>query len=94
MEFTVQTKGSGKGSGKVRERIVFELRKKNITLTENEYLVLLLIEVDKYLSAPQMASLLNVTSRSVEKYISKLRNEKLMERIGSRKEGYWQIKQS
>jgi predicted HTH transcriptional regulator len=83
-------KGSGKGSGKVKH--VFEIPKLNVTLSENEYLVILLIEIDKYLSAPQMGAIINVTSRAIEKYISKLKDIELIERIGSRKEGYWTIK--
>lgn len=91
LNFRKRTEEFGKGSEKVRKRVSYELKELNSILSENEFLVLLLIDIDGYTSAQQMAVVCQVSSRSVEKYIDKLKTAKLIERIGSRKEGYWQI---
>ena len=43
------------------------------------------------ITAEQIGSILGVSPRSAETYIKKLREEKLIERVGGKKEGYWKI---
>ena len=43
------------------------------------------------ITAEQIGSILGVSPRSAETYIKKLREEKLIERAGGKKEGYWKI---
>ncbi|KKP94610.1 MAG: hypothetical protein UR99_C0041G0002 [Candidatus Moranbacteria bacterium GW2011_GWD2_36_12] len=43
------------------------------------------------ISAKEVAEKLGISSRAVEKQIAKLREEKLIKRIGSDKGGYWEV---
>jgi len=42
-------------------------------------------------SAKQMSELVNLTQRTVQRYLKELQNKNLIERIGPAKGGYWQI---
>jgi ATP-dependent DNA helicase RecG len=52
---------------------------------------LIIISLFPEITAEQIGTIIGVSARSAETYIKKLRNEKLLERIGGRKEGFWQI---
>ena len=56
------------------------------------FFVLQLLIIDSELTALEISEILRVSSRTVEKHISRLRDENLIEREGGRKEGYWKIK--
>ena len=43
------------------------------------------------ISAKEIAEKLSVTKRSAENYLSKLKSEKYIERVGSKKTGYWKV---
>ena len=44
------------------------------------------------ITAADIGKIIGVSSRTVETHIRKLKESNLIERIGGRKEGYWQIK--
>lgn len=52
---------------------------------------LIIITLLPEITAEEIGLLLGVSGRSVETYIKKLRDENLLERIGGRKDGFWQI---
>ena len=53
--------------------------------------VLILISMEPSISATDIGEIIGVTSRTVENYLSKLKDDKVIEREGSRKSGYWKI---
>jgi ATP-dependent DNA helicase RecG len=50
-----------------------------------------LIQVNPQITMPEMAQILTLTLRTIERIMSKLVDEKLIEREGSRKDGKWRI---
>lgn len=60
-------------------------------LGEVAYSTLIIIADNPHASASFVAKLLNVTSRTIENNIAVLKKENILERLGSRKKGYWKI---
>jgi len=52
-----------------------------------------LLIINSELTALEISKILSVSTRTVEKHISRLRDENLIQREGGRKEGYWKIKE-
>ena len=52
---------------------------------------LLLITIEPSISANEIGEITGVTSRTIENYLSKLKDDNLIEREGSRKIGLWKI---
>jgi ATP-dependent DNA helicase RecG len=46
------------------------------------------------ITIPELASLIGITERSIERNIQKLQRNGLLERVGGRKEGYWEVKEN
>ncbi|WP_233189345.1 hypothetical protein [Geothermobacter hydrogeniphilus] len=40
---------------------------------------------------PELAVLIGITERSIERNIQKLQAQGLLRRVGGRKEGYWEV---
>ena len=53
-------------------------------------MVLELLKKNPMLSASKMATVVNVSSRSIQRILSGLKAKRLVERIGKTK-GYWQV---
>lgn len=70
----------GISSGKVRER-----------LGKTGQQIIELIQKNNFVTIPEMAESIGVSSRTVEKHIAKLREAGIVERVGSRKEGQWKV---
>ena len=51
-----------------------------------------MISENANITIPEIAAVLEVTERTVERAINKLKTENKIERIGAKKGGYWQIK--
>ena len=60
-------------------------------LDEKEQLVLNEIEKNPNLSAKDISGLLNLPFRSVQRYISNLKDKGFIERVGANKNGYWKV---
>ena len=73
------------GSEKVR-------RKFGDRFGESSEKILDLIFEDKFLSASAISEKIGISSRAVEKALSKLKEMGVIERVGSAKGGYWKIK--
>jgi ATP-dependent DNA helicase RecG len=56
--------------------------------------ILVLLKANPELSARELAEAMGVTSRAVEKQISKLRDENRIRRIGPAKGGHWEVIES
>jgi len=59
---------------------------------KNPEKVLVLIEEDENITIPEMADKIGISAKGIEKIISILKNEGRIERVGSRKTGYWTVK--
>ncbi|TYR36877.1 HTH domain-containing protein [Sphingobacterium phlebotomi] len=62
-------------------------------VVENENRILVLIRENNKYSAAQMADRLEMTSRTVQRYLKQLQEKNKIERIGPAKGGYWKINQ-
>lgn len=71
----------GKDSGKIRDKF---------GKTSQE--IIALIHQDKFITIPEMAQRIGVSSRTVEKHTANIKEAGLVERIGSRKEGFWALR--
>ena len=53
--------------------------------------IIALIKENKFITIPEMAAVLGITERSVERNLQKLQKNKLIKRIGPPKGGHWEI---
>jgi ATP-dependent DNA helicase RecG len=60
----------------------------NVGVTDQ---ILALLAQEPRLSAKDVASLLNKTTRTIERHIKSLREQGRIQRVGSDKAGHWQI---
>ena len=52
----------------------------------------MIISLFPEITADELGLILGVSGRSAETYIKKLKDEDFIERVGGKKEGFWQIK--
>ena len=64
----------------------------NTSLTLNDEKVLAMIDIDGRLTAPRIAKNLNISESTVRRSFRRLRELGLVERVGSDKSGFWQVK--
>lgn len=55
--------------------------------------IIAFIQENPQITIPELANLIRVSERSVERNIQKLQTENKLQRIGSAKGGYWEIVQ-
>ena len=60
-------------------------------VVDNEQKIIDLLKLNNKLSAKQLSEKLNITDRSVQRYLKTLREKGTIKRIGSDKGGYWKI---
>lgn len=60
-------------------------------LSERQIQILNLIESNNHITKREMAKRIGISTTAIDKYIDTLKEKKLIERKGGRKEGYWQI---
>ena len=53
---------------------------------------IILSEIETNLSTRELSENLNIPFRSVQRYISNLRENGFIERVGTNKNGYWKVK--
>jgi ATP-dependent DNA helicase RecG len=53
--------------------------------------ILAALNEDRYLTIPDLASMIGVTERSIERNIQKLQEQNRLRRIGPAKGGYWEV---
>lgn len=61
-------------------------------LTDNQQAIIRLVMQDNKMTIKEMAARLGISTTAVENNIKKLRDLKVLEREGGRKEGLWQYK--
>lgn len=57
----------------------------------NSFIILMLLAMDATITAEEISVLIGISERAVFSNLDKLKNANLIERVGGRKEGYWQI---
>jgi len=53
--------------------------------------ILQAVDRNNDVTIPELANLIGVTERSIERNIQKLQSDGLLKRVGGRKEGHWEI---
>ena len=77
------------------EKNVGVMSEKNVgeNLSERQKRILKQIEQNNTISAKEISSFLQITDRTIEREIQKLKKLGILERSGSDRGGYWEIKQ-
>ncbi|MCD6355473.1 MAG: putative DNA binding domain-containing protein [Prolixibacteraceae bacterium] len=81
----------GESSERIRREFgetLEELQRKN---ADKIVFVLMLIAMDKSISAEDLASILGVSTRTIKRYLKKLSDSGIVSRVGPDKTGVWQI---
>jgi Fic family protein len=60
-------------------------------LSDNSLKIVSLIRADKYVTAKNIAEKIGISSRQVERVVANLKKQGIIERIGAKKNGYWEI---
>ena len=60
-------------------------------LTQNQQMLIKIIRQNQYISARELAIEIGISQRKIQKYIAKLKELGIVNRIGSPKGGYWEI---
>ena len=66
--------------------------KVGINLTENQKEIIGYMMENPKISAKKLSELVGISSRKIEENIRKLKEEKIIERVGSNRGGYWKLK--
>lgn len=74
---------------KVAERVPNKIPNK--VPNKSEAKVLDLLRKSPHITAAEIASEIGITDRAVRKIISSLKEQALVERVGSNKSGYWKV---
>jgi predicted HTH transcriptional regulator len=53
--------------------------------------ILKIINENQSITLPEIAELVGISKRAVEKQIAKLKDEGVLKRVGGRKNGYWEV---
>ena len=64
----------------------------NIGLNETQNKVVELMKKDSKITIPRISEIIGIAKRNIEVNISELKKKGIIERIGSRKNGYWEVK--
>lgn len=60
-------------------------------LNENENAILNVVKTNPSISTKDLSISLNIPFRSVQRYLSNLKEKGIIERVGSNKSGYWRV---
>ncbi|MEA3342532.1 MAG: HTH domain-containing protein, partial [archaeon] len=60
-------------------------------LGENETKILDMILKNKYISAKQLSESIGISTTAIENNIAKLKQKRLLKRVGPAKGGYWEV---
>lgn len=65
--------------------------KKDKSSEKTENVILQLLDIDPSMSIKELAEKIGLTTRAIEKQITRLKKEKRLERVGPDKGGYWKV---
>lgn len=68
-----------------------KMSEKMSEMSEMSEIILELIKIDPKISARKIADKLNITSRTAERYIATIKNLGKLKRVGTARNGFWQI---
>ena len=72
-------------------RFFFEFISANAHLDKQEQIIYNLIQSNENISKEELAIRINKYEKTVQRIISKLIDNNMVERVGSNKDGYWKI---
>ena len=85
-------KSSGKSSGKKWTEVIQIIKEKTqLKLNKSSIMILELVYNNPAITIPEMASIIGITQRGIEKNIKKLKGQNLVQRIDGEKGGYWKL---
>ncbi len=79
---------SGKINGGINGEINGEIKNSGI-----EEIILEAIKSDNYITQPNLAKKVGIGERTLSRYIKSLKDKGIIERVGSKKTGYWKVNQ-
>lgn len=65
----------------------------NIGLNETQKKIIELMRQDSRITIPRISEIIGISKRNIEANISDLKKKGIVERIGSRKNGYWEVRE-
>ena len=63
----------------------------NVPLNDRQNQIIAMIVANAYITAEMIAKKINVTDKTIKRDIELLKKQKIIVRIGSRKNGYWKV---
>lgn len=63
-----------------------------IKVDEFDEILIKQLKRNKYFTIPQLADVTGKSNATIHRYLSRMMDSGILERIGSRKTGYWKIK--
>ena len=61
------------------------------TREETREKIIRLILADKNITTERLANEIGITERGIEYHLSKLKTNKVLKRVGAKKDGYWEV---
>jgi len=92
VDFIIHPAFNGKNNINISDKSI-RLNKSTETLKESASLILSIIKINPNITASEIALELNISSRAAQKQIANLKSLGIIERVGSKKTGYWTIKE-
>ena len=65
----------------------------SISINETQIKIVELMKRDCKITVPRITEIIGISKRNIEANISDLKRKRIIERIGSRKSGYWEVKE-
>ncbi len=76
---------------RVKDKIPKHKKKDTKKSREKEEIILKKIKENPSVTAEELAKILNINLRNTKKYLAKLKETEKIKRLGSRKNGIWQV---
>ena len=88
---TIEKTGDIEAKEKIKDTLEDTLKDTLKLLSENERIIIEAMLRNPKITAEAIAELLNINIRNTKKHLARLKEKGIIERIGSRKSGSWQI---
>lgn len=60
-------------------------------VTENQVMILEEIRKDRFVTIKHLSDIVGISERKIKENINKLKNKKMLKRVGPNRDGYWEI---
>jgi ATP-dependent DNA helicase RecG len=62
-----------------------------LALSKNAQKILVLLKNQPRLTIPELATATGISTRAIEKNLQRLQQNQLLQRIGAKKDGFWEV---